>query len=106
MHKCIWPLQMIFLKICIKLKFSLALQGGGRVGKEEAKPPQVKTRGHQLSRDGPDDATRPKRHHSGQGWCAPQVSMCWSWFYKAVNPPLRKADHLQLSLAIGEVLCG
>ena len=29
--------------------------------------------------------------------------MCWSWFYKAVNPPFRKAD--DLSLAIGEVLC-
>ena len=30
--------------------------------------------------------------------------MCRSWFYKAVNPPLRKAD--RLSLAIGDVLCG
>ena len=23
--------------------------------------------------------------------------MCWLWFYKAVNPPLRKADHLSLA---------
>ena len=30
--------------------------------------------------------------------------MCWSWFYKAVNPLLRKADHL--SLAIGDMVCG
>ena len=27
--------------------------------------------------------------------------MCRSWFYKAANPPLRKADHL--SLAIGDM---
>ena len=37
-------------------------------------------------------------------WCAPQVSKCRSWLYKAVNPPLRKAD--RLSLAIGVMLCG
>ena len=37
-------------------------------------------------------------------WCAPQMSMCRSWFYKAVNPPLRKADHL--SLAIADMVCG
>ena len=30
--------------------------------------------------------------------------MCRSWSYKAVNPPLRKADHL--SLAIGDTVCG
>ena len=35
-------------------------------------------------------------------WCAPQVPMCWSWFYNAANPPLRKADHL--SLAIGDMV--
>ena len=28
--------------------------------------------------------------------------MCQSWFYKAPNPPLRKADHL--SLAIGDMV--
>ena len=41
--------------------------GGVRVGKEEEIPPQVKTRDHKLSTDGPDQATRPKGHHSGQG---------------------------------------
>ena len=40
---------------------------GGGVGREEEKPPQVKTRGDQLPTDGPDHTTRPKRHHSGQG---------------------------------------
>ena len=30
------------------------------------KLPQVKTRGHKLPTDGPDRATRPKGHHSGQ----------------------------------------
>ena len=30
--------------------------------------------------------------------------MCQSWFYKVVNPPPRKADHL--SLATGDVVCG
>ena len=39
----------------------------GRVGREEEKPPQLKTRGDQLPTDGPDHTTRPKRHHSGQG---------------------------------------
>ena len=29
--------------------------------------------------------------------------MCRSWFYKAPNTPLRKADHL--SLAIGDTVC-
>ena len=37
-------------------------------------------------------------------WCAPQVPMCWSWSYNAVNPPLRKADHL--CLATGDMVCG
>ena len=32
-------------------------------------------------------------------WCAPQVPMCWSWFYKTANAPLRKADHLSLAIA-------
>ena len=41
--------------------------GGVRVGKEEEKPPQLKTRGHKFPTDGPDHATRPKEHHSGQG---------------------------------------
>ena len=39
----------------------------GGVGREEEKPPQVKTRGDQLPTDGPDHTTRPKGHHSGQG---------------------------------------
>ena len=84
-------------------------RGGGEGG---GKNPQVKTRGDQLPTDGPDHTTRPKGHHSGQGynsrpitpnWCAPQVPMCRSWFYKASNTPLRKADHL--SLAIGDMVC-
>ena len=41
--------------------------GGVGVGREEEKPPQVKTRGDQLPTDGPDHTTRPKEHHSGQG---------------------------------------
>ena len=57
------------------INFSPALQVGGEgwvgagvgVGKEEAKAPQVKTRGPQLPTDGPDHTTRPKGHHSGQG---------------------------------------
>ena len=78
------------------------------MGREEAKAPQVKTRGRELLTDGPDHTTRPKGHHSGQGWnsmpvtpnwCAPQVPMCRSWPYKAVNSPLRKADHLSLAIA-------
>ena len=84
---------------------------GWGVGREEEKPPQVKTRGDQLPIDGPDHTTRPKGHHSGQGWnsrpmtpnwCAPQVPMCRSCFYKTSNPPLRKADHL--GLAIGDMV--
>ena len=87
--------------------------GEGGVGREEEKPPQVKTRGDQLPTDGPDHTTRPKGHHSGQGWnsrlttpnwCATQVPMCQSRFHRAPNPPLRKADHL--SLAIGDMVLG
>ena len=37
------------------------------VGREEEKPPQVKTQGYKLPTDGPDHATRPKGHHSVQG---------------------------------------
>ena len=37
---------------------------GGGVGREEAKAPQVKTRGPELPTDGPDHTTRPKGHHS------------------------------------------
>ena len=33
--------------------------GEGGVGREEEKPPQVKTRGDQLPTDGPDHTTRP-----------------------------------------------
>ena len=53
------------------------LRGGGglihetKEGREEEKPPQVKTRGDQLPTDDPSDdpdhTTRPKGHHSGQG---------------------------------------
>ena len=42
-------------------------EGGEGGGREEEKPPQVKTRGDQLPTDGPDHTTRPKGHHSGQG---------------------------------------
>ena len=35
-------------------------------GREEEKPPQVKTRGDQLPTDDPDHTTRPKGHHSGR----------------------------------------
>ena len=37
------------------------------MGREEAKAPQVNTRGPELPTDGPDNTTRPKGHHSGQG---------------------------------------
>ena len=40
---------------------------GGGLGREEAKAPQVNTRGPELPTDGPDHITRPKRHHSSQG---------------------------------------
>ena len=40
---------------------------GGGVGREEAKAPQVKTRGPELPTDGPDHTTRPKGHHSSRG---------------------------------------
>ena len=62
----------------VHFNFSPELQGGGwvgggegakrwGVGREEAKAPQVKTRGPELLTDGPDHTTRPKGHHSGQG---------------------------------------
>ena len=38
---------------------------GREGGKEEEKPPQVKTRGHKLLTDCPDYTTRLKGHHSG-----------------------------------------
>ena len=28
-----------------------------------------------------------------KNWCAPQVPMCQSWFYKAPNPPLIESGH-------------
>ena len=80
---------------------------GGGMWREEAKAPQVKTRGPELPTDGPDDATRLKGHHSCQGensrlitsnWCAPQLPMCHSWFHRGVNPPFRKADRLSLAM--------
>ena len=37
------------------------------MGWEEAKAPQLKTRGPELPTDGPDHTTRPKGHHFGQG---------------------------------------
>ena len=36
------------------------------MGREEERPPQVKTRGYKLPTDGPDHATKSKGHHSGQ----------------------------------------
>ena len=41
--------------------------GGGGVGRDLAKAPQVKTRGPELPTDGPYHTTRPKGHHSSQG---------------------------------------
>ena len=35
-------------------------------GREEAKAPQVNTRGPELPTNGPDHTTRPEGHHSGQ----------------------------------------
>ena len=73
------------------------------VGREEEKPPQVKTRGDQLPTDGPDHTTRPFR--SGVEFQADNAQLvCRSWPYKAAKPPLRKADHL--SLAIGDMVFG
>ena len=40
---------------------------GGGMGREEAKAPQVNTRGPELPTDVPDHTTRPKGHHSSQG---------------------------------------
>ena len=66
------PFQTIFSKVHIN--FSPALQWGGWVegGGEgwvgvEGGGGEGKTRGHWLPTDGPDDATRPKGHHSCQG---------------------------------------
>ena len=42
-------------------------RGGGKVGWEEAKAPQVNTRGPELPTGGPNHTTRPKGHHSSQG---------------------------------------
>lgn len=30
-------------------------------------------------------------------WCASQVPMSWLWFYRVINTPIRKADHLSLA---------
>ena len=44
------------------------LQGGGwGGGGMEEETPQVKIQGDQLPTDDPDEATRLKGHHSGQG---------------------------------------
>ena len=68
------PFQTKFSMVCIN--FSPELLGGGwvggrgkgwGVGREEAKAPQVQTRGPELLTDGPDHTTRPKGHHSSQG---------------------------------------
>ena len=70
-------------------------EGGGKTppGEDTCTGPPV------APPDGPDHSTRPKGHHSGRGqnsrlvtpnWCAPQVPMCRSWSYKAVNPPPEK----------------
>ena len=42
--------------------------GVGRGGGWGSKTPQLKTWGHQSLSDGPDHSTRPKGHHSGQGY--------------------------------------
>ena len=53
------------------INFSPVSLGGGWVGggegPEEAKAPQVNTRGPKLPTDGREHTTRPKGHHSGQG---------------------------------------
>ena len=67
---------MILSKVCIN--FSPVLRGmkgeegrgggeGRGVGREEEKPPLVKTQGDQLPTEGPVHTTRPKGHHSGRG---------------------------------------
>ena len=43
------------------------VSGVGGLGREEEKPPQLKTQGHKLPTDGPNHATRLKGHHCGQG---------------------------------------
>ena len=58
---------MIFSKVCINFSPVSLGVGGWEVGWEEAKAPQVNTRGPELATDGPDHTTRPKGHHSGQG---------------------------------------
>ena len=64
---------MIFLKVHIN--FSPALQEGGWVGggkgrvEREKKTSQV--RGPESPTDGPAYTTRPKGHHSGQGYIDP-----------------------------------
>ena len=80
------------------------------VGRQEVNPQVKKTQAPNLLTDGSDHATRPKDIILVKGWpitsnwCAPQVPMCRLWFYNAVNPSLRKADHL--SLATGDMVCG
>ena len=72
------------------------------MGWEEEKTPKEEIH-HNLSTDGPNHATRLRRHHSGHGnysraitpnWCAPQPPMSWLCLYKIINPPIRKADCL------------
>ena len=84
--------------------------GEGRIrgGEGGRKLLQVKTQGPELPTDGPDHAIcRLKGHNFGQefhadiiitpNWHVLQVSTCRLWFYKVVNPPLKKADHLNLT---------
>ena len=55
-----------FFRRCASI-LAQCYEGVGGRGREEEKPPQVKTRGDQLPTDGPDHTTRSKGHHSGQG---------------------------------------
>ena len=45
--------------------------------REEDKAPQVNTRAPGLPTDGPDHTTRPKGHHSGQGWNSRPITSNW-----------------------------
>ena len=79
------------------------------MGREEEKPPQVKTRGDQLPTDGPDHTTRPKGHHSveSQAGNAQLVRSTGAnvsvMILQGSKYSRQKTDHL--SLAIGDMVC-